>query len=89
MEYSQTFPDIAIKIDNKIIEDKSELVKIFNWHYINIVKSTTGKHSTKLETSASRISEKEIVATIIDKFKNHPSIISIKNEFRPTAEVNI
>ena len=52
------------------------------WHYINIVKSTTGKHSTKLGTLATRISEKEIVVTIIDKFKNHPSIISIKNEFR-------
>ena len=58
----------------------------FNSYYINIVKSTTGKQPTKL---ASRISEKEIVATIIDKFKNHPSIIRIKNEFRPTAEINI
>ena len=64
---------------------KSELAKTFNSHYINIVKSTTGKHPTKLGTLASRISGKEIVATIIDKFKNHPSI---KNEFRPTAELN-
>ena len=30
-----------------------------------------------------------MVATIIDKLKNHPSIISIKNEIRPTAELNI
>ena len=81
--------DIAIKIDNKIIEVKSELAKKFNLHYINIVKSTTGKQPTKLGTLASRISEKEIVTTIIDKFKNHRSIISIKNEFRPTAEINI
>ena len=81
--------DITIEINNKTIEDKSELAQTFNFHYINIVKSTIGKHPTKLETLASRISEKEIVATIIDKFKNHPSIISIKNEFRPTAELNI
>ena len=27
--------DIAIKIDNKIIEDKYELSKTFNLHYIN------------------------------------------------------
>ena len=73
--------DIKIEIDNKIIEDESELVKIFNSHYINIVKSTDGKYPTKLGTLASRI---VIVAT----FKNHPSIISIKNEFRPTAELN-
>ena len=78
---------IIIEINNKIIEDESEVAKTFN--YINIIKSTTGKHPTKLGTSASRISEKEVVVTIIDKFKNHPSIISIKNEFRPTAELNI
>ena len=80
--------DIKIEIDNKMIEDESELAKTFNSHYINIVKSTTGKHPTKLGTLVSRISEKEIVATIIDKFRNHPSIISIKNEFRPTAKLN-
>ena len=73
--------DIKTEIDNKIIEDKSELAKTFNSHYINIAKSTTGMHPTKLGTLASRISEKEIIVTIIDKFKNHPSIISIKNEF--------
>ena len=47
-----------IEIDNKIIEDKSELAKTFNSHYINIVKSTTGKHPTKLGTLGSRINEK-------------------------------
>ena len=79
----------SIEIDDQIIEDESELAKAFNSHYINMVKSTTGKHPTKLGTLASRIREKEIVVTTIDKFKNHPSIISIKNEFRPTAELNI
>ena len=98
MEYSQPFlsskgfihnNDTTIEINNKIIEDKSELVKTFNLHYINIVKSRTGKHPTKLGTLANRISEKEVVVTIIDKFKYHPNIISIENEFRPTADVNI
>ena len=51
--------DISIKIDNKNIEEESELAKTFNSHYINIVKSTTGKHPTKLGTLASRISEKK------------------------------
>ena len=81
--------DITIEINNKTIKDKSELAQTFNSHYINIVESTIGKHPTKLETLASRISEKEIVATIIDKFKTHSSIINIKNEFRPTADLNI
>ena len=39
--------NIGIEIDDKIIEDKSELAKRFNSHYINIVKSITGKHPTK------------------------------------------
>ena len=53
-----------------------------------MVKSTNAKHPTKLGTLSSRISEKEIAAIITDKFKNHPSFINIKNEFRPTAELN-
>ena len=73
--------DIKIEIDSKIIEDKSELAQTFNSHYINILKSTTGKHSTKLGLLTSRISEKEIVANITDKFKNPPSIISSKMNF--------
>ena len=39
--------NIRIEIDDKIIEDKSELAKRFDSHYINIVKSITGKHPTK------------------------------------------
>ena len=57
---------------------KSGLAKQFNSHYTNIVKSATGEDPTKLETLASNISEKEIVATMIDKFKNHPRIMISK-----------
>ena len=66
---------------------KPELPKTFNSHYIIAVKTITGKHPTKLGPLASRISKKEMVATITDKSKIHPSIRSIKNEFRPTAEL--
>ena len=47
------------------------------------------KTKTKKKTIASRVSEKENVATIIDKFKNIPRIISIKDEFRLTAELKV
>ena len=66
------------------MEDKSSLKKC-NSH-INIVKSATGKNPTKLGTLARRGSEKKIVATIIDKFKNHPSVIIIKNESPPSIK---
>ena len=61
--------DITTEIDNKIIEAESESAETFNSHYINTVKSTTGKHATKLGTLSGRISRKEIVATIIKHFK--------------------
>ena len=54
----------------------------------NIAIIKTGKHPTKLETLASRVSKKEITAPNIDKFKNYVNIISIKNECSPTAELN-
>ena len=50
--------DILIEIDNKKIEDESELAITFNSHYISIVKNTTVKNLTKLGTLASRVSEK-------------------------------
>ena len=78
-----------IEIDNKIIKDESELAKKFNSCYINIVKSTTGKHPTKFGTLTSRISQNQIAATIIDKCKTHQSILNIKNQFTPTAELNV
>ena len=81
--------NISIEIDNKIIKDESELAKKFNSCYINIVKSTTGKHPTKFGTLTSRISQNQIAATIIDKCKTHPSILNIKNQFTPTAELNV
>ena len=37
-----------MKIDNKIIEDESELAKTFNLYYINTVTSTNGWNQTKL-----------------------------------------
>ena len=60
---------MSIEIQNKVNEEESALAKQFNSLNICIVKSTTGKHLTKLGTLASKVSEKEIVATIIGKFK--------------------
>ena len=54
-----------LKLIIKSLKDESELVERFN----NIVKSTTGEHPTKFGILASKVSEKENVTTIIDKFK--------------------
>ena len=52
-------------------------------------KCTAGKHPTKLGTLKNKVSEKETVATITDKPRNHSSITSTKNEFPASAELNI
>ena len=49
--------DKTIEIDYKTIKDKSELAQTFNTHYINKIKSTTGKHPANLGTLATRISK--------------------------------
>ena len=46
-------------IDNKIIEDEPELAKSFNLHFVDMVKSTAGKHPMELGALASRISEEK------------------------------
>ena len=76
--------DITIVIDNKIIENKSEVAQTFNSHYINIVKSTTGKDPTKLGTFRSSPSDvflEKGVLKISSKFTGEHtcrSAISIK-----------
>ena len=49
--------NISIEINDKIIEDESELAKQFNPLYINIVKTTMGKHATKIGTLISKITK--------------------------------
>ena len=76
--------DKTIVIDNKIIEGKSELAQTFKSHYIGVVKSTTGKHPTKLGTFRSSPSEvflEKGVLKICSKFTGEHtcrSAISIK-----------
>ena len=60
---------LSTEFKNGIIEEKSEFATQLNSHYISIVKSTTGKHSTKLGILARKINENKIVLTIINTNK--------------------
>ena len=60
---------LSTAIKHGIIEDESELAIQLNSYYISIVKSTTGKHPTKLGTLAWKINKNEIFATIINTNK--------------------
>ena len=62
---------------------------IGRFHCINEIKITNGKHPAKSRNLENKISENKFVATIINKYKNHPSIEIIKYEFPATVKLNI
>ena len=70
---------ISIKNWDAFIDKESELVKRFNTHYINIEKKTSGVplKSYVIDTNSTQ----EITEGIIRKYKRHPSILKIKNNF--------
>lgn len=69
---------IMIVRNDKIITDDSELVEVFNNEYINIVEKCSGIKPDHLNNKrlASRLT---VINNIKEKFKNHPSIVEIKN----------
>ena len=62
---------------NKTIFDKKQLTKLFNSYYINIVEKS---NSTKPKTFGTNFENTTVqfVRDIVNSYKNHPSIIKIK-----------
>ena len=67
--------DITLIHQNKLISDEKQLAKLFNSYYINIVEksSDTKTLGTNLENTSI-----QSVRDIVNSYKNHPSIIKIK-----------
>ena len=67
--------DITLIHQNKIISDEKQLTKLFNSYYINIVEksSDTKNFGTNFENTSV-----QSVRDIVNSYKNHPSIIIIK-----------
>ena len=68
----KTNEDYMLEENNTIIRDNKEIANIFNDFFVNIIERSTGK---KVDTS----SKNESIENIILKYKDHPSIKSIKN----------
>ena len=62
-------------IKTKIISDEKQLTKVFNSYYINIVEKSNGTKT--FETNFENTSAQS-VRDIVNSYKNHPSIIKIK-----------
>ena len=67
--------DITLIHQNKMISDEKQLTKLFNSYYINIVEKSS---DTKTFGINSKNTSVQSVRDIVNSYKNHPSIIKIK-----------
>ena len=72
--------DIMLINDDEMIADDKTLAKTFNEHYINIVERSSGLKPETMEFDNSLNTSRNILHSIIDRYKNHPSILKIKSE---------
>ena len=83
--------EISIVNGDEIISDEKELVKTFNEHYINIVERSCGVKSQNLfqEGTSAHLTDTEKIDIIEKHYESHPSIIEIKNNLKPSHDLNI
>ena len=72
--------DIMLINNAEMVIDDKTLAKPFNEHYINIVEWSSGLKPKKMEFDNSLNTSRNILDSIIDRYKNHPSILKIKSE---------
>ena len=60
-----------------VITDDQELTEIFNDHYVNIVEKSSGKKPSSLAKNTGISDDRQIVRLILEKYKNHPSVLAI------------
>ncbi len=78
--------DISLVKDDKIFTSDRDLCEIFNSYYINIVNSS-GKKPSNIAYEHSVNKNREIIRLILDKYKNHPSILAIVQDPEHTFEI--
>ena len=81
LEYS----DIMLINDDEMVTDDKTLAKTFNEHYINTVERSSGLKPEKMEFENPLNTSRNILHGIIDRYKNHPSILKIKSEVSSTS----
>ena len=65
--------------EKDIISDEKILVELFNDHYTNIVKNSSGVSPVCLGNPSNPESDSHTVSEIIETYKDHPSITKIKD----------
>ncbi len=72
--------NIMLVTDDKIVTDELALSEKFNDHYVNIVEKTSGRKPTNLADTIICDDDQEIVDKIIEEYRDHPSIVAIKQQ---------
>ena len=67
--------DITLIHQNKIISDEKQLTKLLNSYYINIVEKSSDTKTFGINFKNTSV---QFVRDIVNSYKNHPSIIKIK-----------
>ena len=60
--------------------------EIFNDHYINLLEKSSGKKPTSLAKDTGISDDRQVVRLIIEKYKNHTSILAIIQKPEPVME---
>ena len=85
---------ISVRKGDAFIDKESDLVEMFNTHYINIIEKTSGvpPENYVIDTN----NTEETIEGTIRKYERHPSTLKIKNNFEssimfyfPKAEVAV
>ena len=69
--------DTMLRDDQKMITDEKILVQLFNDHYINIVERSCDFKPEKVEFDFGSCNKNGVLSSILDKYRNHPSIVKI------------
>ena len=69
---------ILINVDDMINDDKA-FAKTFNEHYVNTIERSSGLKPEKMKFENSLNTGRNILQSIIDCYKDHPSICKIKS----------
>ena len=64
---------IGIENEGDLISNESELVELFNEHYINIVEKSCGKKPLSQGNSSDVPQDEMTIREIISVYSNHPS----------------
>ena len=62
-----------------ICNDHELMIKVFNKHYINIIEKSGGEKRTNKIKEYSFDNDKQAIDIICNSYKNHPSILKIRN----------